>query len=110
MRLKKILVDGLFGRFTHEIPLNLKDRITIIHGPNGFGKTMILRIINAFFNQSPLAIANIPFRKLRLDFDNGSAVSVNRKRQGKARERDVKANIEMSYTEQGHSPQHFTPK
>ena len=110
MRLKKILVDGLFDRFTHTIPLNLKERITIIHGPNGFGKTMILRMINAFFNQSPIALANIPFRKLRLDFDNGSAVSVYRKRQGKTRERDARANIEMSYTERGNSPQHFTPK
>jgi len=110
MKLKKILVNGLFDRFTHEIPLNLKDHMTIIHGPNGFGKTMILRMINAFFNQSPIALANIPFRKLRLDFDNGSAVSVQRKRQGKIRERDAKANIEMSYTERGNSPQHFTPK
>jgi predicted ATP-binding protein involved in virulence len=110
MKLKKISVSGLFDRFTHEIPLNLKDRITIIHGPNGFGKTMILRMINAFFNQSPIALANIPFRKLRLDFDNGSAVSVERKRQGKTKERDGKANIDMIYTERGNSPQHFTPK
>ena len=105
MRLKKILVEGLFDRFTHVIPLNLKDRITIIHGPNGFGKTMILRMINAFFNQSPIALANIPFRKLLLDFDNGSVVSVHRKRRGKTREqRDAKADIEMSYTEQGKAP------
>jgi hypothetical protein len=111
MRLKKILVEGLFDRFTHEIPLNLKDRITIIHGPNGFGKTMILRMINAFFNQSPITLANIPFRKLRLDFDNRSVVSINRKRRGKTREqRDAKAGIELSYTEQGKTPQHFTPK
>jgi predicted ATP-binding protein involved in virulence len=110
MNLKKILVSGLFDRFTHEIPLNLKDRMTIIHGPNGFGKTMILRMINAFFNQSPIALANIPFRKLCLDFDNGSAVSAQRKRQGKTRERDAKANIEMSYIERGNSPQHFIPK
>lgn len=109
MRLKKILVEGLFDRFTHAIPLNLKDRITIIHGPNGFGKTMILRMINAFFNQSPIALANIPFRTLRLDFDNGAVASVHRKRSGKTRERDAKPNIKMSYTERGKSPQRFTP-
>jgi predicted ATP-binding protein involved in virulence len=110
VRLTNILVDGLFDRFTHKIPLNLKDRITIIIGPNGFGKTMILRMINAFFNQSPIALVHIPFRKLRLDFDNGSSVSIHRKRQGKAGERNAKVNIVMSYTERGHSPQHFTPK
>lgn len=110
MRLKKIFVDGLFDRFTYEIPLNLKDRMTIIIGPNGFGKTMILRMINAFFNQSPIAFMNIPFRKLRLEFDNRSAVSVHRKRQGKTKERDAKAYIEMSYTGRGKSPQRFSPK
>jgi predicted ATP-binding protein involved in virulence len=110
MRLKKIRVDGLFDRFTHEIPLKLKEHITIIHGPNGFGKTMILRMINAFFNQSPIALAAISFRKLRLDFDNGAFVSVHRKKPGKTRERNARAHIEMSYTERGKTSPPFTPK
>ena len=39
MRLTKIHVTKLFGVFDHTIPLNLDDRITIIHGPNGFGNS-----------------------------------------------------------------------
>ena len=38
MRITKVLVKKLFGIFDHEIPLNQDSRITIIHGPNGFGK------------------------------------------------------------------------
>lgn len=111
MRLKKILVDGLFDRFTHEIPLHLKDHVTIIHGPNGFGKTMILRMINAFFNHAPIALANIPFRKLCLDFDDRSVVSVHRKkREGIKEQGDVKTDIEISYTKRGKTPLRFTPK
>jgi hypothetical protein len=110
MRLKKILVSGLFDRFTHEIPLNLKDRITIIHGPNGFGKTMSLRMIDAFFNRSNIALANFPFRKLRLEFDNKAVVSVDRKKQEKTEGHDPKASIDLTYSEPGKSPQHFTPK
>ena len=48
MRIKQISVSGLFGIFDHIIPLNMYDRITVIHGPNGFGKTAMLRILNAF--------------------------------------------------------------
>ncbi|WP_242038138.1 AAA family ATPase [Tolypothrix sp. FACHB-123] len=50
MRIQQISVNGLFGLFDHVIPLNMDERITIIHGPNGFGKTAILKILNAFFN------------------------------------------------------------
>ncbi|MBI1815605.1 MAG: AAA family ATPase [Deltaproteobacteria bacterium] len=78
MRLKTALVGGLFDRFTYEIPLKLNERITIIHGPNGFGKTMILRMIEGFFKASNAALRRLPFRELHLVFDNGESVSVVR--------------------------------
>jgi len=42
MRLTKIQAFKLFGVFDHTIPLNSTDLITIIHGPNGYGKTAML--------------------------------------------------------------------
>ncbi len=42
MRIAQISITGLFGVFDHVIPLNLDDRITIIHAPNGYGKTIDL--------------------------------------------------------------------
>src|SRR5712692_1239259 len=78
MRLKQICVLGLFGRFNHRIELKFEDRITIITSPNGFGKTMILRIVNALFNQSFLKLTSIPFSTLELTFDDGSRISVER--------------------------------
>jgi predicted ATP-binding protein involved in virulence len=47
MRVRSIDVKGLFGVFNHEIPINSAERVTIIHGPNGFGKTVTLRMIAA---------------------------------------------------------------
>ncbi|WP_445174901.1 AAA family ATPase, partial [Microcoleus sp.] len=44
MRINKISVTKLFGVFNHQVSFNMEDRITIIHGPNGFGKTALLRI------------------------------------------------------------------
>jgi predicted ATP-binding protein involved in virulence len=111
MMLKKIRVSGLFGRFTHEIPVKLADRITIIHGPNGFGKTMVLRMIDTFFNHAHISLASIPFRELRLDFDNKTVVSVHRKLQESSGEQqEGRATVEITYAESGKSPQSFTPK
>ena len=36
--------------FDHEIPLNQESRITIVHGPNGVGKTVLLKMIDSLFN------------------------------------------------------------
>src|SRR6266581_3332306 len=50
-KIRQISVTNLFGIFNHTIPLNIDDRVTIIHSPNGFGKTAILRLINELFSQ-----------------------------------------------------------
>ncbi|MEH2253641.1 AAA family ATPase [Nostoc sp.] len=76
MRIKQISVSGLFGIFDHVIPLNMDERITIIHGPNGFGKTAILRILNIFFNSRNAELRAIPFRNFRVEFDNNSSVEI----------------------------------
>jgi predicted ATPase len=76
MRIKQIAVSGLFGIFDHVIPLNMDDRITVIHGPNGFGKTAMLRILNGFFNSQYSELQKIPFSKFCVDFDDGSNVEI----------------------------------
>lgn len=76
MRIKQISVSGLFGIFDHVIPLNMDERITVIHGPNGFGKTAMLRILSAFFNSRYSDLRTIPFSKFCVEFDNGSNVEI----------------------------------
>ncbi len=111
MRLQKISVGNLFDRFSYEISLNFDPRITILISPNGYGKTMILRIIDAFFNRSPRALTNFPFRELRLDFDNESTVSVLKKEQEKNQKSSgAKMDLEITYIEQGKPAVDFVPK
>lgn len=76
MQIQKISVNGLFGIFDHVIPLNMDERITIIHGPNGFGKTAMLRMLNGFFNSRYSVFRTIPFAKFRVDLDNGNSIEV----------------------------------
>jgi predicted ATP-binding protein involved in virulence len=76
MRIQQISVSGLFGIFDHVIPLNMDERITIIHGPNGFGKTAMLRILNGFFNSRYSVFRTIPFSNFRVAFDDSSSVEI----------------------------------
>ncbi|MEH2339834.1 AAA family ATPase [Nostoc sp.] len=76
MRIKEISISGLFGIFDHVIPLNIDERITIIHGPNGFGKTAMLRILNSFFNTRYAELRTIPFRKFIVEFDDNTSIEI----------------------------------
>jgi energy-coupling factor transporter ATP-binding protein EcfA2 len=78
MRISKISVTKLFGIFDHPVSLNLEDRITIIHGPNGFGKTALIRLINGFFNSQYSEIISIPFSEIKLHFDNGTYLRITK--------------------------------
>ena len=76
MRIVKISVTKLFGTFDHVIPLTVDERITIIHGKNGVGKTSLLKLINGFFNLKYSEIRAIPFEEFRIDFDDHSFVVI----------------------------------
>lgn len=45
MRVREIRVNGLFGMFNHHIRLNEDPRVTVLHGPNGVGKTTVLKLV-----------------------------------------------------------------
>jgi predicted ATP-binding protein involved in virulence len=79
MRIKQISITKLFGIFDHVIPLNLDERITIIHGINGVGKTSILGLINGFFRGQYSDLLGIPFEEFRLEFDNDNDIVLKQK-------------------------------
>lgn len=63
--LTRIQIEGLFNQFNYNIELK-EDGITILTGPNGYGKTTILKIIYAFAVQNLLFFFQIPFEKILL--------------------------------------------
>lgn len=67
--LKAIETKGLFEMFDYYINLN-EERITILTGPNGFGKTTILKIIHSLSDSNFLYLTNLLFREIRLHFIN----------------------------------------
>lgn len=76
MRIRNISIKGLFGTFDHEIPLFLREPITIIHGPNGVGKTSILKLVSGTLQHSTKLLRSVPFARLRLHFEDASILEV----------------------------------
>ena len=78
MKISRIAVHGLFDRFNHELTFDPSERIAIMIGPNGYGKTTILRLLNVLFNHSPRSLGRMPFEKLHVAFDDESQLTVVR--------------------------------
>ncbi len=76
MRIEKITVKNLFRTFDHVIPLNMDDRITIIHGPNGFGKSTLLKMMEGVLKSRYSEIRAIPFDEFTLFFQGGAFIKI----------------------------------
>lgn len=76
LRLQRIEVDSLFGIYDHKINLNLEDRVTLLHGPNGVGKTVVLRMIDSILKERFKHLWTVPFQRFLLAFDDGSTLEL----------------------------------
>ena len=83
MRIKQLKIEGLFGMFTHTIPLH-DEHLTIIYGENGIGKTTIFKILKTLFNTKssiflPSFLQEQKIDAIELLFDDGSTRRVDNK-------------------------------
>lgn len=79
--IKTLEVVKLFGRFDYFIATKA-DGITIITGPNGFGKSTILQIINALSNANLAFFSKLDFKKLSIEYDNGEKTTIEKNKKG----------------------------
>src|ERR1700676_449864 len=103
-------VQGLFGLFNHQLSFRTKERITILHAPNGFGKTAILKMIAGLFGGSLLVFRQYEFAFARFHFSDGTTITVRQsivetddKRQKSERRYD------LIFQEQGHENERWSP-
>jgi ABC-type lipoprotein export system ATPase subunit len=74
MKLVSISIEKLFGQFDYNIEFNQEEGITILTGPNGYGKTTILNIIAGLFTYGdPSYIVNrpIPLSNVSVSLSDG---------------------------------------
>ena len=75
IRIKSVKVTGLFGLYDHQVTLK-DDRVTVIHGPNGVGKTVLLKLTNSFLRGRYNEIVRVPFRIFEILFDDESIARI----------------------------------
>jgi len=107
MRLKRFCVTGLFGIFDHEIGLHLDERITIIHAPNGYGKTVVLKLISNFFGGMLRIFRQIEFEKVQFEFDDGSRLVITQNKPLADGSTRAVAQYAISYTDAKGEPYHY---
>ena len=95
MRVKSIEVHGLFGVFDHEIPLVSTDHVSIIFGPNGFGKTVMLKMIAGVLTGDRTIFEHTPFREFSVRLDDGTQALVRRGVPRRGEGRRAKAKLEF---------------
>lgn len=79
MRVKEIRIEGLFDMFDHTIPLKMEERLSIVYGINGIGKTMMFKILDSLFNIDSSDISKYPFTRLIIIYENDAKLYVQNK-------------------------------
>ena len=79
MKLLNLTIHKLFDIFTHKIDYDQDERITIITAPNGYGKTMSLKIIYNLFNKRFNFFRRLVFDKIIFTFDNHKSIEIIKK-------------------------------
>ena len=86
--IKSLSVSNLFGRFNHCIRFPKSNDILIITAPNGYGKTVLLRIIDSIFNRKFSFFRKIDFDEIQVAFASGKSLSIYKKKKRVPHDKD----------------------
>jgi predicted ATP-binding protein involved in virulence len=78
VRVKSIHVKGLFGMYDHDVVLNENERMTVVHGPNGVGKTVLFKLVQDLLAGPGVDLLKYPFRECRIEFTNAATLIARR--------------------------------
>lgn len=65
--INRVVVNGLYGIHSYDIELN-KSGVTILTGPNGYGKTTLLNIINALHTCDFTFLCQLSFESIQVSY------------------------------------------
>ena len=76
----RILIRQLYDTYNYDIQFPENQRVTIITGPNGYGKTTYLKIINNLLTCNFWFFYLLKFKEIQIFFRNGMNISIQKKR------------------------------
>ena len=78
MKINSIKIERLFEIFDYYISFKPDEKILIITGPNGFGKTMVLNIVFNLFNRKFSFFQKLVFDKVTLCLDEDIKITITK--------------------------------
>lgn len=97
MRIRSVVVKGLFNEYDYE--LNLNPDLTFIHSPNGLGKSTIAHMVYSILRGDRTYLEDIPFSRMNIAFVDDSTLIVE-KSNGKISVRIQKNRLESPLTDE----------
>lgn len=78
MQISRLIIKDLYDNYNYDIDFNSeeKEQITILTGPNGYGKTTILRILKSLNPKSLYYFYVIKFSEIIISFDNNTVLNI----------------------------------
>jgi ABC-type lipoprotein export system ATPase subunit len=75
-------IQGLFGSVNHDIKFSQESHITILAGPNGCGKTHVLKLYRALLGLDILTLTSSPYSAIAVTLKNNAILRAARKEEG----------------------------
>ena len=76
--IKNIYIKNLYYIYSYEITTVADSNVLILTGPNGFGKTTLLQIINHLCSLKLWFFYLLPFDRIELRFEEGIVISISK--------------------------------
>jgi len=91
MQISRLIIKNLYDNYSYNINFQNeeKDQITILTGPNGYGKTTILRILKSLNPKSLYYFYIIKFDEIRFFFSDGSKLKITQSYKAESGNKDA---------------------
>lgn len=83
MKILGVKIKGLFDLFEYNLSLNHDEDLTILTGPNGYGKTTILNILCNLFSKKFFYFQKLNFEEVVIYLDNEQRLEIKKKTEKK---------------------------
>jgi ABC-type lipoprotein export system ATPase subunit len=94
MNINGVTIRGLFHLYNYELLFSGENQVSIITGPNGYGKTTILTMLSELANSHLYYFYTLPFDMIEVSLSDGDSVRVTQK--DVKREEEVEGDVRMT--------------